>query len=186
MSEPSDKSDLSDLVPEFDLIQDADLRAKCVRVWEAAIQQGGWTVEDLPKIPFTLLIEKCPVSFLDHVRGVTLASLGVCDAAAKTYGDRLPLNRDILIAGGLLHDIGKLLEYAREGDRFVTSPNGKLLRHPFSGTALAAQFDVPDEVLHIIAVHAKEGDLGPRTPEAVIVHHCDFALFEPLRPPTKQ
>ena len=92
----------------------------------------------------------------------------------------MPLNRDHVIAGGLLHDIGKLLEFAYLDGEYVKSAGGKLLRHPFSGMALAAEFGIPDEVLHIIATHAKEGDHGPRTPEATIVHHCDFALFEPL------
>ena len=41
--------------------------------------------------------------------------------------------------------------------------------------------DLPDKVVHMIAVHAKEGDGGYRCPEAVLVHHADFMNFEPLK-----
>jgi putative nucleotidyltransferase with HDIG domain len=180
---------LTQLIPEFDLIEDADLRAKCIRTWELAIERGGWSVDDLARIPFTLLIPDCPATFIEHVRAVTLAVLGVYEAVAKTHGDKLPLNRDYLIAGGLLHDVGKLLEIEREGAdvsecegvKVRRSASGKLMRHPFSGTVLAAECGLPDEVLHLIATHSHEGDHGSRTPESTILHHCDFAIFDPLR-----
>ena len=63
----------------------------------------------------------------------------------------------------------------------IKSSMGKLLRHPFSGAGLAMKHDLPDKVVHTIAVHAKEGDGGFRCPEAVIVHHADFMNFESLR-----
>ena len=34
----------------------------------------------------------------------------------------------------------------------------------------------------MIAYHSKEGDLGKRTVEAIIIHHADFVNFEPLKP----
>ena len=40
---------------------------------------------------------------------------------------------------------------------------------------------LPAEVLHIIAMHAGEGNLGKRIAEAVIVHHCDFIHFESVK-----
>jgi putative nucleotidyltransferase with HDIG domain len=99
----------------------------------------------------------------------------------EEYKDRISINRDILLSGALLHDVGKLFEYAREGNRFVKSEEGKLLRHPISGAAFASRFAVPQEVLHIIAAHSKEGDGERRTVEAVIVNHADFVNFEALK-----
>ena len=172
---------LTELVPEFDLIENVELRDRCIEVWMEAIDLGGWTIDDLDEIPFTLLIDECPASFLEHVRAVTLAAIAVSETANKIFGERFPINRDYLIAGCLLHDIGKLLEYTEVDGVYVKSEYGKLLRHPFSGVALAAQYGIPDEVLHMIATHAKEGDLGHRTPEATILYHCDFAMFEPFK-----
>jgi CRISPR/Cas system-associated endonuclease Cas3-HD len=87
----------------------------------------------------------------------------------------------VLVAGSILHDVGKLLEYRKTGKGYVKSHMGSLLRHPFSGQALAYKHDVPPEVLHMIAYHSKEGDLGKRTVEAIIIHHADFVNFEPLK-----
>ena len=50
-----------------------------------------------------------------------------------------------------------------------------------SGLAIADRFGLPAEVQHIIAAHSKEGDLGQRTVEAIIVHHADFVSFEPFK-----
>ncbi|MCH8300653.1 MAG: hypothetical protein IIC39_08960, partial [Candidatus Marinimicrobia bacterium] len=56
--------------------------------------------------------------------------------------------------------------------------HGKYLRHPFSGVGLSFRHDLPDEVMHIIAVHSKEGEGFQRTAEAIIFHHADFTDFE--------
>jgi hypothetical protein len=52
------------------------------------------------------------------------------------------------------------------------------MRHPESGAKLAEECDLPKEVVHIIAAHSHEGDSMNRTPEAIIIHHCDFIDFE--------
>ena len=62
-----------------------------------------------------------------------------------------------------------------------TSRDGKLLRHPFSGVSVADRFGLPFDIQHIIAYHSKEGDLGKRTVESIIVHHADFVSFEPFQ-----
>ena len=80
-----------------------------------------------------------------------------------------------------LLSIMKIVEFADTANGIKKSPMGKLLRHPFSGAGLAMKHDLPDKVVHTIAVHAKEGDSGYRCPEAVIVHHADFMNFEPLK-----
>jgi hypothetical protein len=59
------------LLPEIRLIQDEFLRAKTIEVWKEAIKQGGWSPEDLQKIPFTLLIPGTKINLIDHVRAVS-------------------------------------------------------------------------------------------------------------------
>jgi len=89
------------------------------------------------------------------------------------------LNGDYLIAGALLHDVGKLMEYELKDDgTVVKSEIGKKMRHPVSGSKLAEECGLPEEVVHIIYAHSKEGDTIKRSPEAIIVHHCDFIDFE--------
>jgi putative nucleotidyltransferase with HDIG domain len=173
-------TELQQLAPEFDLIKDEKLKQKVLACWCDALSQGGWQIADLTEIPFTLLIENCTVSFLEHVRAVTQTALATAHVLGHFY-PQIALDMDIIVAGGLLHDIGKLLEYKKEENRYLKSSSGKLLRHPFSGAALAGKHNLPDEIVHIIATHAKEGDLGYRSAEAIIVHHADFMNFEPLK-----
>jgi hypothetical protein len=58
---------------------------------------------------------------------------------------------------------------------------GDMLRHPFSGVGMAFKHELPYEVMHIIAVHSKEGDFVRRSPEAIIYHHAEFADFDLAR-----
>jgi putative nucleotidyltransferase with HDIG domain len=113
---------------------------------------------------------------------VTLTAIRAADVFEEIYGDRVPVNRDWLIAGGLLHDIGKLIEYEdREDGMTVQTHAGKLLRHPFTGMELAARFGLPAEVQHIIAAHAGEGEKVNRTTEATLVNHADFMSFHSIQ-----
>jgi putative nucleotidyltransferase with HDIG domain len=167
---------LLELMPEFDLIQDADLKEKTIRVWEVAMERSGWAPDDL------LLINPCPASFVEHVRAETLTAYRVAGLFGEIYGDRVPLNLDYLVSGGLLHDIGKLLEYQRgDGGLTVQTAYGAFMRHPFSGAALAYEFGLPAEVQHMIAAHAGEGDKVKRSPEATLINKADFMSFETLR-----
>ena len=175
------KEELTKIFPEFNLIKDEELREKCINVWIEAIERGGWKVSDLERIPFTLLIPNCPVNIIDHTRSVTQISIEAAKQLVQFNSGAYELDMNILISGALLHDVGKIVEYADYSDGIKKSATGKLLRHPFSGAGLAMRHDLPDKVVHMIAVHAKEGDSGYRCPEAVIVHHADFMNFEPIK-----
>ena len=168
-------------IPEFNFIKDNTLKEKTTLVYERALKEGGWTLDDLKEMPFTLLIENCSINIIEHIRGVTEVCIKTAETLKNIYGERLKLNFDYLVAGALLHDIGKLLEYTKKDGKFIKSENGKYLRHPFSGTGLCYACELPVEVIHIVAVHAKEGDSGSRSPEAVILHHADFMNFEPFK-----
>ena len=85
--------------------------------------------------------------------------------------------RDVLIAGALLHDVGKLLEYARNAEgRFVMSDYGLKLRHPVSGAMLAQKHGLPEHVLHIIAVHASEGNVTVTVAESALPEVISLSL----------
>ncbi|MFQ6082360.1 MAG: HDIG domain-containing metalloprotein [Candidatus Aminicenantia bacterium] len=175
------KNELLEIMPEFNLIQDQTLREKALNIWEYAIERNQWRMEDLLDMPFTLLIENPPANILTHTKAVTLTSLKIAEVMIDTYRERVNINQDYLIAGALLHDVGKLFEFKKEKGKFVKSQSGKMLRHPISGAALAYKFDLPDEIVHIIAAHSKEGDTVKRSIEAVIVHHADFVNFETFK-----
>jgi len=140
------------------------------------------TPEDLEKIPFSLLIKDCKITFMNHKRTAVQLAVEMAKIMKKNFGDEIKIDMDLLIAGAILIDIGKLLEYEIVEGKLTTSSAGKLVRHPFSGLAIAAKFDLSPEIQHIIGTHSKEGDLGKRTVESIIVNHADFVSFDPFRP----
>lgn len=170
------------LWPELMWIKDEDLREKTAKTWQLALQKSVLTADDLQNIPFTLLAgPDLKVSFMAHKRCVVHVAKETGEKMNEFFKDELPVNMDVLIAGAILADVGKLLEYEIKDGKSVQGMYGKYLRHPFSGVSLAEQCGVPAEVCHIIATHAGEGDMIKRTVEAYIVHHADFMTFEPFR-----
>ena len=110
------------------------------------------------------------------------------------------LNRDLLVAGVLFHDCGKLWENCYTADGFVMpyDERGEMLGHITIGIELVnrlwremvespeagawqdlvpATDDVRLHLLHLIASHHGEVAFGspvvPKTPEAIILHHVD-------------
>lgn len=170
--------------PEIEWIKEAELKENVYKTWEDAIEQSVLSAEDLEKIPFTLLIKDCKVTFMEHKRAVVHIAVESAKVMNKFFGEKLPINMDYLIAGSILIDVGKLLEYEMKDGKAVVGKTGKLLRHPFTGVGLAMNCNIPDEVCHMIATHSKEGNLGKRTVEGIIVHHADFISYEPLKDDT--
>jgi len=167
--------------PEIDWIKDQDLRGKTLDAWVWAIENSVLSAEDLEVIPFSLLIKDVNVSFMNHKRTCVQLAVDIAKRMQENFGDAMKIDMDTLISGAILIDIGKLLEYEMKDGKLGTSSMGKIVRHPFSGAAIAFQFGLPPEVQHIIATHSKEGDLGMRTVESIIVHHADFVSFEPFK-----
>lgn len=171
---------LLSILPEIEWITDADLREKVIATWIDGLERGGWTPEDIGRMPFTLA-KKVSASFAQHVRSVTRICAAVSDTFDEIYnGVDLKLNRDMLLAGALLHDVGKLVEMEEVNGAFRKSADGKLVRHAFSGVALADAHGLPAAVQHIIGTHSKEGDPFKRIPESIICHFADFMNFDPI------
>ena len=171
------------LWPELEWIKDRSLREQTAKTWERALERSVLTVDDLEKIPFTLLCgPDLKVSFMAHKRCVVHIARASGEKMNEFFADDLPVDMDVLISGAILADVGKLLEYELNKEKKVVQGKyGQYLRHPFSGVALAEECGLPPEVCHIIAAHAHEGDLVKRTTEAYIVHHADFMTFLPFK-----
>jgi len=168
------------LWPELEWIKDEDLRAKTARVWELALERSPLPVKDLMEIPFTLKAKDCTVTFMEHKRAVVHISKLSADAMMENMSCKLPIDIDTVVSGAILCDVGKLLEYETVDGESVVSSYGRHVRHPFSGVGLAMECGLPEEVQHIIAAHANEGDLVRRTTEAYIVHYADWMSFKPF------
>lgn len=169
------------LWPELEWIEDRELREAVTRTWVRALELSPLSPDDLEEIPFTLLVPDCPATFMEHKRCVVHVARSAAESMREFFGRSLPVDVDTVVAGAILADVGKLLEYERTRGELRQSDRGRLLRHPFTGVALAMEEGVPDAVCHIIAAHAGEGDRVRRTTEATVVHHADFMTYLPFR-----
>ncbi len=169
------------LWPELEWISDAGLRQKVAATWELAFERSPLVPSDLEEIPFTLLVPNCPATFMEHKRCVVHIARRGAEAMQEFLGRALAIDLDTVIAGAILADVGKLLEYEMVDGAARQSARGKLLRHPFTGAAICIECGIPDAICHIVAAHAGEGDMVRRSVEATIVHHADFMAYLPFK-----
>ncbi len=162
--------------------QDRELGEKVLAIWAKCAERGGWSnFEEIEEIPFTLLTDTYGTSLIEHTVAVTMGALGLADAMKESYVEvPFDIKRDWVIAGGLLHDVGKLMEIEKtESGEYRKSYAGMCARHPISGAIAAAEAGLCQEIQNIIICHAKEGDGRPQRIEGVLIHQADFATFNP-------
>lgn len=168
---------------QLERIEDATLREQVVDTWLLGCTEGSFDeLADLHAMPFSLLTDCRGLSFIEHTIAVTEGAVALALTQQKAYGT-MPyvVDMDRLLAGGLLHDVGKLLEIEPDGQGgYRKSYTGACARHPISGAMLAARVGLPWAVVNCIGAHAKEGDGRPQTLETVLIHQADFATFNPL------
>jgi len=124
--------------------------------------------------------------YLEHVLSVTRTCVYLADKYAGLYPDiQPPLAKDLVIAGGILHDIGKVREMVSTPVGAEYTPSGTLIGHILQGRDIlreaAARHPVSEEQLlrleHVIVAHQRLPEWGspkpPMTLEALIVHHAD-------------
>lgn len=166
------------LFPAFGQIENEDLRSKSMDAMQLAMARGGWNAENIYLCPVTLNWNDCDVSWVEHVRDVTDICIQSFDTLEKYYKrHKVIVNRDLVISGALLHDIGKLTEFTIKDGQVCHSTEAQLMRHPLSGAILAAQAKLPDSVVHLIATHSFEGDHSYQTPESDFVRTIDIFVF---------
>src|SRR6266566_8841779 len=122
-----------ELWPEIEWITSPELREQVTRTWVRALQLSPLAPGDLNRIPFTLLVPNCPITFMEHKRCVVHIARQSAQAMQEFMGRALPIDMDTVIAGAILADVGKLLEYQLGPDgKSRQSERGEALRHPFT------------------------------------------------------
>ncbi|MCZ6836259.1 MAG: HD domain-containing protein [Planctomycetota bacterium] len=179
---------IAQLFPNLMDISDADLRDKVAKVWNEAITTGcggkGWTFDELRQVKFTLLAGDIDLMFIEHLNSCVRQCIAIADVLESAFSGKIPIDRDTLIAGALLADVGKPLEFDKnEKGEVIKGHYGEMLRHPFSGVGMCYKHELPAEVMHMIATHSFEGDPRPsggvqRSIESIIFHHADYVDFD--------
>lgn len=137
---------------------------------------------------FLKQFKRCPAAVAYHhptIGGLIEHTTSVAELAQLVCQQYPPLNRDMLLAGVLLHDIGKTRELAYE-EAFTYTVHGELVGHVTSGVLMIEEKvrgfpDFPaellDELRHVILSHHGEYEFGspklPMTREALALHYLD-------------
>ena len=124
--------------------------------------------------------------WLEHTLSVTRTCVFLADKYAEYYPDfQPPLEKGMVVAGGILHDIGKLREIDPQPGGAVYTAEGELVGHLLLGRDMvreaAAGVSLDADTLlrleHLILAHQRLPEWGspkpPMTPEALLVHYAD-------------
>lgn len=127
--------------------------------------------------------------WLEHTLSLTRSCILLADHYLKHYEGVQPiLDRDLILAGALLHDIGRVLEFTTDPLGILIQPTvpGKLFGHISLGRDLVRQTareqgellsDFIERLEHIILSHLVHPEWGsqrlPMIPEVLILHHAD-------------
>jgi len=127
---------------------------------------------------------------LEHTLSVTRSAVFMAAKYAEYYPDlRPPLDQEMVVAGAVLHDIGKIRELEQRPEGTIYTPAGALVGHLLLGRDMVREAAAamppecavePDRLLrleHLIIAHQRLAEWGspkpPMTPESLIVHYCD-------------
>ncbi|MCK4404611.1 MAG: HD domain-containing protein [candidate division Zixibacteria bacterium] len=175
---PASEKDLDSLYQEFEKVVSTIQNHHLRRLLELLLEDST-LMEKLKKTPGGKLWHHAYVGgLLEH----TLKVVQICEKAASMYE---LVNRDLLITGALVHDIGKISAYSARGF-FDYTDEGRLVGHIVSGDELIDKkiqaiegfpSNLALQLKHLILSHQGQLEFAspvvPQTIEAVILHCAD-------------
>jgi len=178
MNETTDRKplDLLAMFPQIADIVDVKLRQTVIDIWQELWAQSKWLhPADLPTS------NEIPYPNLPHSQCVVTLALSIADAFERHHGTKV--NRDYLIAGAVLQDASKVVEYEPGADgKAVRTSIGRNFPHGFWCAHLAAGKGLPDEITHVMLTHSPTAPKFPDTLEGKILYYADqldvIAIFK--------
>lgn len=168
-------------LPELNDFSDRLLAEKIVDAWALSLSQTEF--ERIEDMPGSANPDSPPLREGDqatHVRGVALLSVALGEELQRVLGP-LGMNRDMLYAGGALHDLGKPYENSPANQARWKADPGRTglpsIRHSVYGVHIALTVGLPEELAHICGCHSGEGQLVYRSLLNSVVHHADHAFW---------
>lgn len=170
-------------IPEINEIRDAGLRAKVIEAWAIALSESSFgSVRQMPACGVPGDLEALSGDQTDHVRGVARLAMKMADDFTEHFPN-VKIDRDILIAGAICHDIGKAWEFdpVNRARWAASHHTGRpSIRHPAYGVHICLMAGLPEEVAHMAACHSAEGDLVVRSLENTILQYADQVYWRVL------
>ena len=173
-------------LPELAEIRNEELRAKVEEAFVLALSQTEFErIEDIPPTGVPGSPAMLRGTQADHFRGVARMALALADGLEQVLGP-IGIDRDVLIAGALCHDVGKPFEFSpRNLERWSADPaaaGNPAIRHPVYGAHIALTVGLPEAVVHAVAAHSihAEGSFVVPSLETVIIQYADLAFWKIL------
>jgi hypothetical protein len=170
-------------LPEIDRIEDEDLRERLVDAWALALSESDFERLDeiegsgRPGDPVITVGTQA-----EHVRSVATTAIGIADGMDEVFGS-IGIDRDILIAGALAHDLGKPFAFSPSNQQRWQEDPGRYgfpaVRSPIYGVSVAVRAGLPERIVHIIGAHSfqREGQFVVPSLEASIIQYADKAAW---------
>lgn len=113
--------------------------------------------------------------YIEHVVSTASIAWALCDSVEEVYCGKV--NRDLVIACVLLHDIFKPATYTlNRAGTYSSARLADYLDHLSLAVSELVRRDFPLELIHAVSAHHGEyGPIRPHTVEALICHLADFA-----------
>jgi len=169
-----DRKRVQALFPELKEFKDRHLAQQVVDLWVRLWRESGW--DDLEDVPY--LVETPGITLVAHIRFVARGSLLLGDLCAEMLG--WSVDRDLLLATALLHDVSKPKEYEPVKGGCRKSEVGKKITHGVYGAAIAMQQGLSLDLVHLIHSHTPMAHVEPKRVEGWIVRAVDTAMIEGL------
>jgi putative nucleotidyltransferase with HDIG domain len=169
-------------LPEGQKIKDADLRERLYDAWAFGLSKTSFKrIEELRGSGHPTTPRLKQGTQADHLRGVGRLAEIVGNEMTKTFNE-FPLDPDVLLAGALLHDVGKPFEFAPENrQRWQADPRRAgfpAIRHSVYGAYVTLSVGLPIEVVHMVGAHSWEGRFMERSTAREIISEADLAFWD--------
>ena len=169
-------------LPIIKEIQDAKLRRQVIEAWSMTLFQNNFErLEDVDALPG--LGHHCPQP--KHITAVAKMALALADLFDEALDEPLGLDRDLLLACAVCHDLGNPYEYNREKRKgWEQDPKREgfpCLRHTFYGVHVALSAGLPESVAHACACHSQEGGFVKRSLATELIYHVDHMFWQVIK-----
>lgn len=172
--------DVAKTFPEIELIKDQKLKSMILETWVRAIEASPYrTIDEARNFPARdyptkgeYHPEMTQVSIVAHTRGVVRNALAIAETASDFHG--ISVDKDHLVAGGLIHDLDKLVKIQQIDKQFTFVPDESFPEGSADALMrrIAREVGLPEKYVEIIAPARK---IPRKTIEDVILLHADLA-----------
>jgi len=170
-------------LPEVEQLKDPLLRERVLDAWALALSETEYdSLDTMPNGPVPYTAEHKRHTQAHHLRGTAMIGMGIADGMEQIVGP-LGIDRDVVLAGGLCHDIGKCYEMSERNQarwrQNAARTGWPTFRHSTYGAYLCLKAGLPDSIAHIAGYHSGggEGEWIQRSLECTIVTNADLVYW---------